>query len=75
MLVMRRRLARLALATGLAAIVMVGGAPQRALADSQTTCVYYTETSGSCLTQDFDLDGNLTGTRFYVFWGNWYAEL
>ena len=56
-------------------IVGVGPLPEVALEDSETTCVYYAETSGSCITRDSDENGDLTESRFYVFWGTWCARI
>jgi hypothetical protein len=64
-----------ALALTLSGAAGVGtAAAQRLAIDYVVTCVYYTETSGSCLATTYYDDGG-SSHAFYVFWGNWYAQV
>jgi hypothetical protein len=73
---LRRRVAAAVLAGGL----LVGAAfpgvalAQREAIDFNMVCVYYTETAGSCVSTTHYSDGGIEH-RWYVFWGNWYAEV
>ena len=74
---LRRRLAGPILAAGLllgATATTAGAQIDRMVDDFDVQCVYYTETSGSCVSTTRYSDGSIEH-KWYVFWGNWYAQV
>jgi hypothetical protein len=74
---LRKRLAGplLAFALLLGAAVFPSAAMAQRMAEGfDMQCVYYTETSGACVSTTHWSDGTVEH-RWYVFWGNWYAEV